>query len=837
MSESRRSPAPVGASSAAQTTRYVCIHGHFYQPPRENPWLEAIEGQPSAYPYHDWNERITAECYAPNANARILDGENRIVSIVNNYASMSFNFGPTLLSWLEEKEPEVYRAILAADELSQRQFSGHGSALAQPYNHMILPLASPRDRRTQVAWGVRDFVHRFGRRPEGMWLPETAVDLASLEALAAEGIAFTILAPHQAGQVRRIGEETWQDAAPAAVDPTMPYRVELPSGAAIAVFFYDGPVSRAVAFDRLLSTGDRFAERLAGAFAEDPARPQLVHVATDGETYGHHHRHGDMALAYALHTLAARNLAVLTNYGEFLGKHPPTHEARILENTSWSCAHGLERWRSDCGCQSGLHAGWNQSWRAPLREALDALRDTVAPLWEAKAGALFGDPWHALEEYVGVMLDRTPDTVRRFLAAQAGRELVPAERIEALKLLELERHAQLMYTSCGWFFDDVGGIEARQIIQYAGRVLQLSGDLFGPGLEEPFLDLLAKAKSNTPEAGDGRRIYEDAVRPAMVSLEKVGAHYGVSSLFEDYGETARVYCYDIEREDYRLVASGRARLALGRARVRSRVTGESEDVAFGVLHLGDHNLSGGAIPFPGKAGYEKLAAGIAEPFRRADLTETLRMVDRGFGSGVYTLRLLFRDEQQQVLGLILRSVLVAADAVYRDLYEEHAPLMRFLSSHGIAQPRGFRMAAELALNTALRRALEAAAPDPARLSSVLEESRNVGVTLHEDGLGLAVEHTLERLAEGLRRNPSELVRLEELEAVVDLAGQLPFEVDFWKAQNAYYQLAESLLPGRRREAEAGFEDARRWVERFLSLGEKLAVRVTDGRTVEPPVDH
>ncbi len=813
--------------------RFVCIHGHFYQPPRENPWLEAIEGQPTAYPYHDWNERIAAECYAPNANARILDGENRIVAIVNNYASMSFNFGPTLLSWLEDKEPEVYRAILAADVESRNRFSGHGSALAQPYNHMILPLANARDVRTQVSWGVRDFVHRFGRRPEGMWLPETAVDLPALEAFAAEGIAFTILAPHQASHVRRLGEADWRDVGPDAVDPTMPYRVALPSGAAIAVFFYDGPISRAVAFDRLLSTGERFAERLAGAFAEGGERPQLVHVATDGETYGHHHRHGDMALAFALHTVAARSLAVLTNYGEFLEKHPPTHEARIVENTSWSCSHGVERWRSDCGCQSGAHPGWTQAWRAPLRASLDALRDTLAPLWEARTAALFPDPWRARDEYVAVILDRTPDTVRRFLAAQAGRELGEAERTEALKLMELQRHAQLMYTSCGWFFDDVGGIEARQIIQYAGRALQLAGELFGPGLETAFLEMLEKARSNAPEAGDGRRIYEESVRPAMVSLEKVGAHYGVSSLFSESGASSRVYCYDVARSDYRLVTSGRARLALGRVRVRSEITGEAQEVAFGVLHLGDHNLSGGAIPFPGKAEYEKLAEEIAEPFLKADLTATLRAVDRRFGSGVYTLRLLFRDEQQQVLGRILRSVLVAADAVYRELYEEHAPLMRFLSSHGITQPRGFRMAAELALAMSLRRELEADAPDPARLSGVLEEARNVGVTLHEDGLGLSVEHTLERLADGLRGNPSDLARLEELEAVVDLSRQLPFEVDVWQVQNAYYGLLRTLLPGRRREADAGFEDARRWVERFLALGEKLAVKVPGNDAAEP----
>jgi len=823
------------APGAARAHRFVCIHGHFYQPPRENPWLEAIENQPSAYPYHDWNERIAAECYAPNANARILDGENRIVAIVNNYASMSFNFGPTLLSWLEEKEPDVYAAILAADAESRRLFSGHGSALAQPYNHTILPLSNDRDLQTQVAWGVRDFSRRFGRPPEGMWLPETAVDLPTLEALAAAGIAFTILAPHQASHVRRIGEEAWRELTAGSLDPTMPYAVPLPSGKSIAVFFYDGPVSRAIAFERLLTTGERFAERLAGAFSAEE-RPQLVHVATDGETYGHHHRHGDMALAYALHTLAARNLATLTNYGEFLERHPPTHEARIVERTSWSCAHGVERWRSDCGCHSGTAPGGTQAWRAPLREALDGLRDALTPLWEERAARLLKDPWRAREDYVEVLLERSAARVRRYFEEHALRPLDDAGTTEALELLEMQRHAQLMYTSCGWFFDDVGGIEARQVIQYAGRVLQLADRRFGPGLEAPFLETLARAKSNVPEIGDGRRIYEQTVRPAAVSLAMVGAHYGVSSLFIDYADESRVYCYGVERRDHRLVASGRARLALGRALVRSLVTGEAEEVAFGVLHLGDHNLSGGAAPFPGEAAYEALVAEIAAPFQRADLTETIRCVDRRFGSGVYTLRLLFRDEQQRVLGQILRAVLSAADAVYREVYEEHAPLMRFLSSHGISQPRGFRMAAELALNTSLKEALEAPAPDPARLAAILEEAKNVGVVLHEDGLGLSVSHTLERLAESLRGDPSDLARLEELEAVVDLARQLPFEVDFWQVQNVYYRLLRSVWPGGRREAEAGLEDARKWTERFLALGEKLSVK-TFGDSVAPAADR
>jgi alpha-amylase/alpha-mannosidase (GH57 family) len=796
--------------------RYVCIHGHFYQPPRENPWLEAIESQPSAYPYHDWNERVTAECYAPNAFARI-----------NNYSSISFNFGPTLLSWLEEKEPEVYRAILAADAESGDRFSGHGSALAQAYNHAILPLANERDRRTQVAWGIEDFRTRFGREPEGMWLPETAADTASLETLAEAGIRFTILAPHQAARRRAAGEAEWRDVGAEGIDTTRAYRCALPSGRSIAIFFYDGPISRAVAFERLLSRGEDFAARLTGAFAPSAGAPQLVHIATDGETYGHHHRHGDMALAWALSTIAAEEGVRLTNYGEFLERHPPEDEVEIAENTSWSCAHGVERWRSDCGCRTGTHPDWRQEWRAPLREALDFLRDELAPRYEAAAGALLEEPWKARDAYAEVILDRSDANVNGWLAAQAGRALSEDERVAALKLLELQRHAQLMYTSCGWFFDDLGGIEARQIVQYAGRALQLAGDLFGPSLEEPFLERLSRARSNSPDAGDGRRVYEQTVRPATVSLERVGAHYAVSSLFTEYEDEARVYCYEVEREDYRLLTSGRARLALGRATIASTITEESERFAFGALHLGDHNLSAGVIADPDPARWRELVADLSEPFRSADLTEILRRADRQFGSEHYALRRLFRDEQQRVLAVILRSALSEADASYRALYEEHAPLLRFLASRGIPPPRGLKIAAELALSTAVRHELESDEPDPARLTAVIEEAGGAGIALSEEGVGLAVEHSVERLAEALRAAPGDLARLEALERMVALARSLPFEVDFWKVQNAYYQTMKESLPESRSACVAGADEACRYVERFVALGERLSVRVDE----------
>lgn len=496
---------------------YICIHGHFYQPLRENPWLETIEPEASAYPFHDWNERVAEECYARNAASPILGADGRVEEIVNNYAKISFNFGPTLLSWLKRHRFDVYRAILQADRESQKRYAGHGSALAQAYGHAILPLADPRDKATQVRWGVEDFVRHFGRRPEGFWLPETAVDIDALEILAAEGLRFTVLAPHQAKAARPLAAGDWQEVNGNGIETRRPYVVRLPSGRSIAVFFYDGALSQAVAFERLLENGEAFRQRLLGAFTQDENVPQLVHIATDGETYGHHHRFGDMALAYALRRIESENGVRITNYGAFLEAYPPTHEAEINEGTSWSCAHGIERWRSGCGCATGAHPEWTQSWRGPLRAALDWLRTQAAARYEERARAMLRDPWAARDAYIRVIADRSPSAWRRFLAEHAVRDLLETERLSALKLLELERHALLMYASDGWFFDDPSGIETIQILRHAARVVDLANELFALDLEPGFLTRLEAAKSNLPDHGDGRRIYERSVRPVALT--------------------------------------------------------------------------------------------------------------------------------------------------------------------------------------------------------------------------------------------------------------------------------------------------------------------------------
>jgi alpha-amylase/alpha-mannosidase (GH57 family) len=800
--------------------RFICIHAHFYQPPRENPWLEIVERQESAYPYHDWNERITAECYAPNGASRILDNQDRILEIVNNYSRISFNFGPTLLSWMKENRPETYRCILESDMESRRRFSGHGSALAQGYNHMILPLANSRDKYTQMLWGIRDFERRFGRFPEGIWLPETAVDLETLDILAELGIKFTILAPRQAGRIRKIGGRSWKDISGGRIDPSRAYLAKLPSGRKINLFFYDGPISQAVAFEKLLNRGEQFAARLKSGFSDGRDCPQLVHIATDGETYGHHHRYGEMALAYALHHIESNGIAKLTNYGEFLERFPPTHEVQIVENTSWSCVHGVERWRSNCGCNTG-RPDWNQEWRKPLRDALDYLRDSVASLFQRHAGELLRDPWAARNDYIDVVLDRSPESLWIFFEKHSPRQLKAEETVAALKLLEMQRHAMLMYTSCGWFFDEISGIETVQVMQYAGRVLQLASEAAGENLEPQFVNWLAGARSNIPELENGAKIYDLLVRPVFVDLCKVGAHFAISSIFEGSTNTPK-FCYEIRTEDYQPMESGSVKLAVGRIEVISQTTLDSRELVFGVIHLGDQTLHAGVRDFIDVADYSELTGVVADAFSRGDVPELLHFLDQHLGGMRYSLMSLFRDEQKRILDLILGQMLQETEANYREIYQRHGPLLGFLRDMNQTVPDVLRITAEFVLNNDLKHTFETDPIDALRLSMLMELVKREGVRLEEAGLNFAASNALTRLMRCLQEDPNSMERLENANTLVTLLQMFPFQVNYWEAQNIFYSLLQHHFP-----AHAGIEDAaaRAWRERFLALGEKLRVSV------------
>ncbi|HWW22854.1 MAG TPA: DUF3536 domain-containing protein [Edaphobacter sp.] len=840
MAKSRTSPKtaavpispPITPPGVQEPERYVCVHGHFYQPPRENPWLETVEVQDSAAPYHDWNERITAECYAPNGASRITDTENKIVRIMNNYARMSYNFGPTLLSWLNDKAPRSYRMILDADRYSAQLYSGHGSAIAQVYNHIIMPLASTRDALTQIRWGIADFEYRFHRKPEGMWLAETACNRHVLDLLAQEGIKFTILAPHQCARVRPLPanpgdpEFPWSDTPDATADPTRPYLIQLDEGRSITVFFYDGPNSRAIAFEGLLNSGEDFGRRLISTPASTD-KAQLSHVATDGESYGHHHRHGEMALSYAMHWIEDEHHAKLTNYGEFLEKYPPLWEAEVVEDTSWSCAHGVERWRSNCGCNGGK-PGWNQEWRTPLRESLDYLRDCTAPLAEKLSASLFKDLWVARDAYIQLILDRSPDRVKAFFEAHQNHPLSDAERVTAFELLELERHTQLMYTSCGWFFDEVSGIETVQIIAYAGRVLQLSAKLFGaPGaaLEAGFLEILQQAISNVPEIGDGAEVYRRWVTNMKIGLEQVGAHYAISSIFRSYPEHGEIFCFDVHRESHEVFTSGRGRVAIGRAWVDSRITQEAEDICFAVLHLGDQNLSAAVKRYDSSnteevEAFKTFASDVAAAMRRANLAEVIRLIDRIFGQMGYSLISLFTDEQHRIIQTILNQTLNEMEDSLRKIYEDHASLLDFLTETGMAPPPALEVAANYAINSSLRRALTVDPFDAEAIETLLTRAESEHINLNAQELsytgGQCMKRAMVRLEASAAGDPTANGALSNAVLIAETLRKFPFEINIWQAQNIWNDLL------RRSDKNYWTEN---WKEDFKRLGEAMHIKV------------
>ncbi|HEX4040004.1 MAG TPA: DUF3536 domain-containing protein [Acidobacteriaceae bacterium] len=818
--------------------RAICIHGHFYQPPRENPWLETVEAQDSAAPWHDWNERITAECYAPNSAARIVDQQNQIIRILNNYARMSFNFGPTLLSWLEQNAARVHDAIVHADQRSQTRFSGHGSAMAQAYNHMIMPLAATRDRITQIRWGIADFEHRFHRMPEGMWLPETAVDSETLDLLAQNGIRFVLLAPHQCARTRPLapGKSTkdgkttasaWTEITNASVDTTRSYIVRLKEGRSLAVFFYDGARSRAIAFEGLLNSGEGFAQRLLSGFKpeSDERRAQLVHVATDGESYGHHHKYGEMALAWVLHTFQDQkngdaSSVRTTNYGEFLEKNPPRYEAEIVEDTSWSCAHGIERWRSDCGCSSG-RPGWNQKWRTPLRQALDTLRNAVAPLVREAAGKLFRDPDTARNDYIQVVLDRSPASRDAFLTSHATHPLDGEERTRALMLMELERHAMLMYTSCGWFFDDISGIETVQIIAYAGRVLQLASELFGmraAGLEKAFVATLAGAKSNLPEQKDGAAVYNRYIQSMQVGLEQVAAHYAISSIFTSYPDEADLFSYSVRRLAYDTVVSGRVRLVVGQARIASKITEAYETVEFAVLHFGDQNITAVVKRWdPAKtAEHQQFLEEAKAAVNLADFPEVVRCFDRHFGAQTYSLRSLFRDEQKRILDILLQGTLADVESSLSGIYEKQASLLHFLSQSKLPRPEALTVAATFAINAGLRRALESEPLDVLQARSWLGLAASDQITLDKQLLGYIVDQKMKHAMLRLHEQPTDLAAVEDALLIANTLAELPFEVNLWQAQNLWYDTFRAY-----RDTPPSAE----WCTRMEDLGRQMHIAV------------
>lgn len=770
--------------------KYVCIHGHFYQPPRENAWLELIEVQESARPWHDWNERIADECYGPNATSRILNDRGRIIDIRNNYAKMSFNFGPTLLSWLEQKRPKVYQAILDADKESQRQFGGHGSAIAQVYNHVILPLANRRDKETQVSWGLQDFERRFGRPARGMWLAETAVDTETLEVLAQYGIEFTILAPRQARRFRKVGSTAWTDG----VETHRPYRCKLPSGRSISLFFYDGDRSQLVAFGGILEDGRRFAESLLAGFDPDIAAPQLVHIATDGETYGHHHRNGDMALAYAMNYIERQKGIRLTNYAEFLSICPVDHEVEIVEQSSWSCEHGVERWRSDCGCSTGGQPGWNQVWRGPLRAALDWLRDRLTQIYAHEMAAYHPDCWALRNEYVKVPLKRSVQRAEAFLRAYVPGELSDDAKSRILALLEIQRQSLYMFTSCGWFFDEVSGLEPVQVLQYANRALQLAEFYFGVELEEEFLRILELAPSNLPQFANAREVYAQYVAPARLSLTQVGMHYALRAIFSDDNEKQEVLNYACESVEFERYNAGIQRLVLGVTRVRSKVTLYEETFSFVILYLGQHHVIGHTFAEWETERHRNLAEQLKRAFDRSNLSAVIELLHTIPDQKTFSFFDLFKDEQINLLNAILKEELSQAGSSYQKINDRNYNLMNVMRASGLEVPELLRRNLEQVLIADLEALFEDSdrRVSVRKLRSRVQELEKWGFSIDVEKFRYIVGHRLQRLAESIPSRTNREEAITNIKQVLEVMRTLGVEPDLAKLQETVFHRLRKL---------------------------------------------
>ncbi|MDB9487488.1 DUF3536 domain-containing protein [Dolichospermum circinale CS-537/01] len=847
---------------------YVTVHGHFYQPPRENPYLDAIERQPSATPFHDWNERIHWECYRPNAFARVLNDRGEVVGIVNNYEYMSFNIGPTLMSWLERYDESVYQRILEADAKSCQRLNGHGNAIAQVYNHIILPLANERDKYTQIRWGKEDFRSRFGRDPEGMWLAETAVDYATLEALVAEKIKFIILAPSQAQRCRPCPTEDdphgqWHEVGGNQIDPTRPYRCYLDSQktgkksqAYIDIFFYDGPISRDMGFSDVVYNSHHFAGRVGAAIRGDHRQSQLISVATDGETFGHHKKGTEKTLAYAFIGEFPRHGWTVTNYAHYLSLNPPSWEVQLKPVTAWSCAHGVDRWQDDCGC-GGEGGVWHQKWRRPLRNALNWLRDQLTDVYEKHGGMLFRNPWQARDEYIHVMSDRSHTNVSHFLSRHQTHKLDAGEQVEALRLLEMQRHSLLMFTSCGWFFEEISRPEGTQILRYAARALELAGDVSGVQLEKGFLKRLMLATSNVEEFKHGADIYHKLVLTAQIGFKQVASHYAITSLFNHrkntvpgqdtdkqfHGDHQRVYCYTAHELDYHKQRIGPLTMVVGHLQLVSDITWESENLIFAVLHLGGWDFHCCIQQFTGRRNYGEIKEKLFTALQQASVAHVILVMTQVFGGEAFSLQTLFAEERHRIMRLLSQETLARLDQLYTQAYRDNYGVIMAFHRDGLEVPRELQVAAEIALGHRCLITLRSLQQAQLSLEQDINEAQlswNLMVELE------AISHEAEQLRcqlnipEGNQILEQLIVRLlwqllydansnldtdiQRLERLIDIGYKLHIGINLNQSQELYWSCLHSqILP---RITNINSEAEAIQCRQLLKLGQKLAVDVS-----------
>ncbi len=706
------------------------------------------------------------------------------------------------MAWLEENDPLCYSAILEADKEGMKRFSGHGPAMAQVYNHIIMPLASRRDKETQVKWGIADFVKRFGRKPEGMWLAECAVDTETLEVLAENGIDFTILSPYQAQSARLTGWGSWQDVSGGKIDTRCPYVCNLPSGRKINLFFYDGDLSQRIAFGGLLDDGGNFARELVNTNPSH-GKPVLCHVATDGESYGHHHKHGDMALAYCLECLENNAEAQLTIYGEYLSFYPPESEVKIIENSSWSCAHGIERWRSDCSCGDGSSC-YHHKWRKPLRDAMNYLRDELVELYNKSE--VFNDAWEARNDYINVILERADENVDAFLKRHLSVELTHENGIKALRLLEMQRNALLMFTSCGWFFDEISRIEPVQIMRYAARAMDLAKLVYGVDLEPEFLKILAEAPSNVPELHDGAKIYELRARQGRVDRKQMAAYYGITSLFDDFRREFSEGCWDMSGSAMNVTAEGEhTKFSAGKVRVHSRITRADGDYLFAVKI--NEGIEGGSA---------LISCGICETDMEEEITpdeviELSAMYDsedrekllfEKFGYDQYTLNNIPSNSRHRIINMLLQQDIHSLEDALVNKVRNYDQLLERLTLLGSKPPAILKLAAEFTLTSEIVAKLEDSFPDVEGIRRRFEVAGFWRIEPDEERIRFAFSDCMNEILTSLCVGGLDVNAVENLNELVALfTSKFEWHLSLYESQNLYYELLKQNADTLRNDSE------------------------------------
>ena len=792
--------------------QYVTIHGHFYQPPRENPWTEAIERQESAAPFHDWNVRIASECYTPNAFSRILDHEFRIKDIVNNYQKISFNYGPTLLSWLQEKANDTYQAILHADKKSVELYSGHGNAIAQGYNHIILPLANARDKFTQINWGMTDFEFRFQRKSESIWLPETAVNYATLDLLANFSFKYIILSPYQANRVQPLNptrQDQWLDVAAGNINTRQPYRCYLINSKGnkdksryIDIFFYHGELSRGVGFEHYLRDSKKFAAQIQKAFNPTSQKNQLVSVCTDGESYGHHEPFGDMGLAHLLHIEAEKRGMQVTNYGEFLENNPPQWEVELKqgpngEGTAWSCFHGVGRWYRDCGCHTGGPLEWNQKWRFHLREALNQLRDDLIYLFEEEATSCLKDGWEAREDYIQIILQREPKTIQDFLDRHTLGPLDDRKKVNILNLMEMQRHAMLMYTSCGWFFNDISGLETVQILRYAGQAIEIARYFGNDELEKKFLSRLKYAKSNMPEYKNGAKIYETRVKPSIVNFPKVVNHYAILSSVKQFKATQSIYHFNITRLDKTDVTSNQRSCTIGRVQVTSGITQESRQYVYLLSKADNLRFACHVKPLQNGKKYDQLKSDVLNVAyeKRQHFN---RYLQEYWGEFQFSLKDVLFDAREDFFQIIFNDRAENFHQAFSKLYEDNKDLLYTMKEIGIPIPNELKIPAETILSAQLIHEIEKSHQDFDSkfykiALGIVEKADRFGFQLNKEVPEKIFNQILEKRIKQLYQNP-EFQNCREINEILEITRNLRIRINETLLQNFTFAILKEKLP-------------------------------------------